>query len=180
MLRIVTLLFILIYNLSFAQVYICDDGITKFTSEAPLELIKAQSYKTKGVVDTKTKNVAFSVVVETFQGFSSGLQKEHLQENYLETTKYPIAYFKGKIIEDIDFAQKGTINVRAKGIFTIHGVDKEKIVKVKVVLKDNLIEIETNFEVSIEDHNIKVPKIVNQKIASVITVECKASLKPKS
>jgi hypothetical protein len=40
--------------------------------------------------------------------------------------------------------------------------------------------VETKFEVPLEDHNIKVPKVVNQKIASIIMVDVKATLKPKS
>ena len=175
-----TLFLLLFTKLLSAQIYTCNDGITKFTSEAPLELIKAQTYKTKGILDTKTKGVAFSIDMETFQGFNSGLQREHFQENYMETTKFPIAYFKGKIIEHIDFSKNSTTNVRAKGVFTIHGVDKERIIKVKIIVKDGLIEIDTTFDVPLEDHNIKVPKIVNQKIASVISVQSLATLRLKS
>ncbi len=163
-----------------SQIYMCKDGLTKFTSEAPLELIKAQSNKTNGAIDASNKNVAFSLVVETFEGFNSGLQREHFKENYLETNKYKTAIFKGKIIEDIDFTKNGTYAVRVKGTFNIHGTEKEKIIKGKITVKDKEISIEANFEVPLEDHNIKVPKVVNQKIASIIMVEVKATLKPKA
>ncbi len=162
-----------------AQILICKDGNTKFTSEAPLELIKAQSNKTNGVIDCASKNVAFSVDIDSFDGFNSGLQKEHFRENYMETGKFQKATFKGKLIEDIDFKKPGTTMIRAKGVFSIHGTEKEKIVKVKIIVKDKEIYVETSFEVPLEDHNIKIPKVVNQKIASVIMVEVKATLKPK-
>lgn len=175
------LLFVIFLSLSVqAQIYTCKDGVTDFTSEAPLELIKAQSKKTNGVIDCATKNVAFSVDIDSFNGFNSELQKEHFRENYMESDKYSKAVFKGKIIEDIDFSKKGTYTVRAKGTFSIHGAEKEKIVKVKIVIKDKVIDIDTNFEVPLEDHDIKIPKVVNQKIASIIVVEVKASLKPKA
>jgi polyisoprenoid-binding protein YceI len=173
-------LLISIYGSYYSQIYLCKDGLTKFTSEAPLELIKAQSNKTAGVIDCATKNVAFSIEIDSFDGFNSGLQKEHFRENYLETTKYKTATFKGKIIEDIDFSKNGTITVRAKGNFNIHGTEKEKLIKVKISIKDKEIIIDTNFEIPLEDHNIKIPKVVNQKIASVIVVEVKANLKPKA
>ena len=172
--------FIFSFHLIYSQIYTCKDGITKFTSEAPLEMIKAQSNKTMGVIDCPNKNVAFSVLIDSFDGFNSGLQKEHFQENYMETTKYSTATFKGKIIEDIDFTKNGTVTVRAKGNFMIHGVEKEKIVKVKITIKAREISIDTTFDVPLEDHNIKIPKVVNQKIASVIVVEVKANLKPKA
>lgn len=176
----ILLTFLFISQLSLSQVYVCKDGHTKFTSEAPLELIKAQSDKTNGVVDCATKNVAFAIDIDSFDGFNSGLQKEHFRENYMETEKFPKATFKGKIIEDVDFTKNGTTTVRAKGIFNIHGTDKEKIVKVKITVKDKELLIDASFEIPLEDHNIKVPKVVNQKIASVIMVEVKANLKPKA
>jgi activator of HSP90 ATPase len=178
--KTILMLAIMLTKISIGQIYICKDGNTKFTSEAPLELIKAQSNKTSGVLDITSKNVAFTVAIETFDGFNSGLQKEHFRENYMETTKYKVATFKGKIIEDVDFSKNGTYTVRAKGTFNIHGAEKEKIVKTKITIKDKDITVETSFEVPLDDHNITIPKVVNQKIASIILVEVKAILKPKA
>src|SRR5207253_5763878 len=113
--QFITVTFLFIGSLAFSQIYICKDGVTKFTSEAPLELIKAQNNKTTGVVDLGTKNVAFSVVIENFNGFNGDLQKEHFLENYMESDKYKTSDFKGKIIEDVDFSKAGTYMVRAKG-----------------------------------------------------------------
>jgi polyisoprenoid-binding protein YceI len=172
--------FVLITSQVTCQVYSCRDGVTKFTSEAPLELINAQSNKTIGVLDCSTKNVAFSIDIDSFEGFNSGLQKEHFRENYMETDKYPRATFKGKIIEDVDFSKQGSTLIRAKGVFNIHGTEKEKIVKVKLTIRNKEINVESAFEVPLEDHDIKIPKVVNQKIASVIMVEVKALLKPKN
>jgi polyisoprenoid-binding protein YceI len=177
---VVVLLAFMFSFLGYSQIYICKDGSTKFTSEAPLELIKAQSGKTNGVVDFTTKNVAFSVEVKTFNGFNSELQKEHFLENYMESEKYPKAIFKGKLIDDVDLSKPGTYSVRSKGTFNIHGVEKEKIIKVKLVVKDGQVEAESEFEVPLGDHDIKVPKIVNQKIASIIMVQFKGVLKPKA
>lgn len=167
-------------QLMHSQISICKDGVTKFVSEAPLELIKAQSNKTSGVLDAAAKSVAFSVAIESFEGFNSGLQREHFQENYMETGKYKSATFKGKIIEDVDLSKNGTYPVRVKGTFNIHGTDKEKIIKGKITVKDKELIIESAFDVPLEDHNISIPKVVNQKIASVIKVEIKATLKPKA
>lgn len=176
----VALLFLFASGPLFSQIFMCHDGVTRFTSEAPLELIKASSDKTSGALDTKTKNVAWSVDVSTFEGFNSALQKEHFQENYMETEKYRNATFKGKIIEDFDLTKNGTFTVRAKGTFNIHGTEKEKIVKVQITVNNKLVLVESKFEVPLEDHNIRIPKVVNQKIASVIMVEVKANLKPKA
>lgn len=178
--KLIAAFFLLVSAQLSAQIFSCRDGLTKFTSEAPLELIKAQSNKTIGGLDATSRNVVFSIEIDSFEGFNSGLQKEHFRENYMETEKYPRATFKGKIIEDVDFSRQGVTLVRAKGIFSIHGTEKEKIVKVKLNIKDKEIHVESDFEVPLEEHNIKIPKVVNQKIASVIMVEVRALLKPKS
>lgn len=162
------------------QIFYCKDGQTSFTSEAPLELIKAQNTKSTGVLDAATKNVSFTMMIENFNGFNGELQKEHFLENYMESDKYPKGEFKGKIIEDVDLNTNGTYMVRAKGTFSIHGISKEQIVKVKMTVKDKLIDVSSKFEILLSDYNINIPKIVNQKIASVIQVEVKALLKPKN
>jgi len=177
---ILVLVLFLIAGNFVSQIYICRDGVTKFTSEAPLELIKAKSSRTAGIIDVPNKNVAFSIDIDSFEGFNSGLQREHFLDNYMETDKYRNATFKGKIIEDINFTKEGVVSVRAKGVFNIHGTEKEKLIKVKITIKNKQIDIETSFEIPLEDHNIKIPKVVNQKIASVIMVDVKAELKPKS
>ena len=176
---IFTLFFSTLFASLSAQIYVCKTGSIKFVSEAPLELIKAQSTKATGVIDLATKNVAFSIDIDSFDGFNSGLQKEHFRENYMETGKYPKATFKGKIIEDVDLTKDGVYTVRAKGNFMIHGTEKEQILKAKLTVKAGTILVESSFEVLLDDHDIKVPKIVNQKIASVIGVEVSALLKPK-
>jgi hypothetical protein len=45
--------------------------------------------------------------MQTFEGFNSALQREHFNENYIESNRFPDASFNGKIIEDIDFAKDG-------------------------------------------------------------------------
>lgn len=180
--NLVQFIFLLLFCFSsafYAQTYTASNGKVKFTSEAPLELIKAESSKLVSVIDIKDRKFAFSVMVETFEGFNSPLQKEHFRENYLETSKFKTATFKGKIIEEIDFTKNGTHNIRAKGNVSIHGVEKEKIIKGKLTIKDGTIELESTMEVPLEEFNIKVPKVVNQKIAQIIKVDASANLVAK-
>ncbi|MFL5754617.1 MAG: YceI family protein [Bacteroidia bacterium] len=172
-------LILLLTSVSQAQNFTSNNGKIKFTSEAPLELIKAESSKLVSVISASDRRFAFSVIIETFEGFNSPLQKEHFRENYMETNKFKTSTFKGKIIEEVDLSKPGTYNVRAKGMFSIHGVEKEKIIKAKVTVKDGSMEIESDFAVPLEEFNIKVPKVVNQKIASVIAVNVKATLSQK-
>lgn len=154
-------------------------GSISFKSEAPLEIIKASSKELKGAIETEKKQFSFSIRIQSFQGFNSGLQKDHFNENYLESNKYPDATFKGKIIEDLDFTKDGVHTVRAKGILNIHGIPQERIIKGELAIRNNTFFVRSNFTVLLADHNIPIPKVVHEKLASEINVEVNTELKAK-
>lgn len=152
-----------------------ENGVVSFVSKAELELIKASSDKVVGLLNPSTNQFAFSVLIESFQGFNGSLQRSHFNENYMENNKFPKATFTGKIIEQVDLAMEGTYEVRAKGDLTIHGEAVPRIIKVKIMIKKDGATVESEFTVPLIDHNIRIPKIVNQKIATEILVNFKAS-----
>jgi len=90
------------------SIYQTVNGTITFRSEAPLELINASSDQLIGAIDIDKKNFTFKILMRSFQGFNSPLQKEHFNENYVESDKFPDASFKGKIIEDQDLTVNGT------------------------------------------------------------------------
>jgi hypothetical protein len=161
-------------------VYQCDNGWVQFSSEAPLELIEASSKRLRGVLDPSVNAFAWSVPVKSFEGFNSPLQREHFNENYMESTQYPDITFEGKIIEKLDFSQPGSYQVRAKGRLKVHGVVQERIIKSQIEIGDDRITIQASFSVPLLDHDISIPKIVHQKIAEEIKVEVRAVLRKKT
>ena len=150
--------------------YVSKDGKVNFTSDAPLEMIKASSNAIVGAVKTTDRSFAFSVLVKSFEGFNSSLQRTHFNENYLESDKFPKITFEGKIIEDINLTKDGTYNIRGKGRFSVHGVTQERIIPCKLVVANGTLIVTSNFTVFLDDHNIKIPAVVNQKIAEEIMV----------
>lgn len=150
-----------------------------FTSNAELELITATSTRVQGLIDPVANTFAFTVEMKTFQGFNSALQREHFNEKYIESEKYPRASFSGKIIEPIDFNTEGSYDVRAKGELEIHGQKQTRIIKAKVTINGGTLYLESRFFVPLSDHAISIPTIVSQKIATEIDVEFKATLSPQ-
>ena len=150
-----------------------------FTSNAELELITASSDKVQGLIDAQTNEFAFSVDVSSFEGFNSRLQREHFNEKYMESDRFPKARFIGKIIEPIDFSSNRTYQVRAKGELEIHGQKQTRIIKSTITIENGVISIETRFFVPLADHNISIPAIVSQKIATEIEVEFNAMMSPQ-
>lgn len=157
-------------------IFRCENGKLSFKSDAPLEVIQAKSNKLRGAIDTAKQTFAWSVDIKTFEGFNSPLQREHFNENYMESKKYPKASFAGKIIENVDFKKNGTYTVRAKGQLNIHGVEQERIIKSQLEVDGNKLRVLSTFTVLLSDHNISIPKVVYQKIAEEIAVTVNAEL----
>jgi hypothetical protein len=178
----IVLFFLLLQSLLYADtpgIYSTENGTVAFSSEAAQELINASSHNLRGLIDTGNRTFAFRIQIRSFVGFNNGLQREHFNENYLESDKYPEAVFKGKIIEQVDLTKDGKYTIRAKGILGIHGVDQERIIKCEVDVQKEMIHVESKFTVLLTDHDIKVPKVVHEKIASEIRVELHADFKKK-
>ena len=151
-----------------------EKGSVVFSSDAPLELISATSKELKGRLDVEKKFFAFAVAIRSFNGFNSALQKEHFNENYLESDRFPTASFSGKIIEDVDLSKDGIITVRAKGNFTVHGVTQERVIRSELRVAKGIISLHSKFVIKLADHQIAIPKVVHEKLASEINVEVNA------
>ena len=162
-----------------SNIYKIESGMVAFTSDAPLELIKAQTENILGLLDVDARTFAFSIKVNTFEGFNNPLQQIHFNENYLESIRFPVATFKGKIIEQRDLTEEGKFSIRAKGIFNIHGKEQERIIKCNLVVKDDVIQVASNFSLLLLEHDISIPKIVQQKIAEKIFIDVDLVLKKK-
>ena len=150
-----------------------------FTSNAELELITASTQSVQGVIDPASNQFAFSVDVVSFQGFNSRLQREHFNEKYMESDRFPKARFSGKIIEPVDYSTDGSYDVRAKGELEIHGQKQTRIIKSSITIENGILRITSRFFVPLADHNISIPAIVSQKIATEIDVEFRATLSPQ-
>lgn len=158
-----------------SNLYAIEEGIISFRSDAPLELIEASSDQLKGVIDVVENTFAFSVQNRSFEGFNSALQREHFNENYVESDQYPTCTFTGKLIEDFDLTLPGTYTVRAKGKLTVHGVTMERIIKSTLISEGDRFEVRSDFTVLLKEHDISIPKIVYQKIAEEIQLQIRAT-----
>lgn len=162
-------------ELSAQEKIFIEQGKINFISNAPLEIIKASSDQMKMVIDPATNQFAFSVTMTTFKGFKTGMQLEHFNEKFMESDKYPNAKFTGKIIEKVDYKTDGVYEVRAKGDLDIHGVKQTRIIKSKITVKNGAITITSDFNVPLPDHNISIPRIISEKIATEINIKVFAS-----
>ena len=145
-------------------------GHVSFVSDAPLEIIKGNTDELMGIVDISNKHFAFKVNMTSFIGFNSALQREHFNEHYLETEKFPDATFLGTMLIKDDCFNGSVTEAVCKGKFTIHGVTQIVTIPVTFNFEEGTLKISGEFKVELSEYNIKIPKIVQAKIASEILV----------
>lgn len=149
-------------------------GTVAFISDAPLETIKAQTSKLSGLMDIEKKTFAFSLPVSTFQGFNSPLQREHFNEYYLESVKYPNITFKGNMIGFKD-CESCTSKIYVKGQLKIHGISQMTTIPVMLSQKGNTFIATATMDVDLGDYDISIPKILQAKISPTINIEIQAN-----
>ncbi len=150
--------------------YYIEDGQIDFESDAPLELIEATTTNMAGVLDLDKKAFAIAIPISSFHGFNSALQREHFNENYMESEKYPKGIFRGIILDEINLRKNGYYTVTTQGKLNLHGIEKTRKVTCDIVVENGTIKVNSNFDVELVDHNIKIPTIVKQKLSETITI----------
>jgi hypothetical protein len=154
------------------------DGDISFFSETPMENIDAVNKDVKALINTKTGEVAFIATNVGFH-FKKPLMEEHFNENYMESDKYKVSVFKGKISEEIDYKSDGTHKVTVKGTLNLHGVEQEREIAGEITIKDGKIKVKSDFDIKVKDHKIKIPKLVIKKIAETVKVTVNLNFEPK-
>ena len=148
-------------------------GKISFYSKATIENIEAHNRSVTAVLDSKTGNIQFSVLIKGFE-FEKALMQQHFNENYLESSKYPKAEFKGQIVNnaDVNYAKDGAYNVKVKGQLTIHGETKDVETNGTITVKGDKLQAESEFTVQLADYKIKNDKLNNISNTIRITVNC--------
>ena len=165
---------------SFAQnLYQTKTGLISFFSETPVRNIEAINNLVASLINTETGEVVFSVPVKEFK-FEKSLMEEHFNENYMESTKFPKATFKGKItnMSAVNLAVNGDYRAAIQGDITIHGVTKPIQADATLSVSNGLIHGVSKFDLLVADYNIEVPKVVRDNVAKTVQVTVDINYKP--
>ena len=156
-----------------AQVFITTTGKVQFFSETPLENISAINSAVSSLINPMTDSVFVRMKNIGFV-FKNALMQEHFNENYMESTKYPLGSFRGKINEEFDYTKDGTYTVTATGKLALHGVEKIVTIKGTLIINEKGVHLDAALMVHTADFNIEIPKLVFTKIAEDIKVNMSA------
>jgi hypothetical protein len=152
--------------------YLTKTGLLAFEASVPsFEEVAAKNNSVTAILNTENGDFAALALVKAFR-FKNALMEEHFNENYAESDNHPKATFKGKI-ESFNFYSLSKIKrpLLIDGSLTFHGVTKEiKGVSILLKMVDDKIVFSGRFKVSVSDFNIKIPKVVKNKLSDEVSV----------
>lgn len=173
-------LIFLVGNTLFSQKMMTRNGEIKFEASMPtFEEIAGTNSTVSSILDESTGDFVALALVKSFK-FKAPLMEEHFNENYMESTIYPKATFKGKI-KDFEASKLSSTKTAydLDGDLNIHGVTKKIKTKIYLTAKDSKILAVSNFTIKPQDYNIEIPSVVKNKIAENVKIDINFVLEGK-
>ncbi|MFM7016563.1 MAG: YceI family protein [Bacteroidota bacterium] len=145
------------------------------TSTSP-EKIEGVNNQGISVFVAQSGQYEFSIQMQAFE-FEKALMKDHFNENYVETSKFPKAVFKGSIqdVAKVNFAKDGKYPVVVKGTMDLHGVKKEVTADGSLTVSGGKITAASTFKLLLSDYKVEIPKLVGDKVAKQATITVNAT-----
>ncbi len=159
-----------------SEKFIINNSNITFYSYAPIENIEAENIDAIGVIDFETKEFIIKIPMSKFD-FPNNLMEKHFNDSYLETEKFPNCIFKGTLSKSIDGLEMGSNELVAQGKLELHGVSNNFQIPLKINISEENINVISNFEITLDDYEIKIPKLLFKNIAETIEIKVNATLK---
>ncbi len=178
---IAIILAFLISNIGFSQKVMTRTGEIKFEATMPgaLDDIAAVNKTVSCILDQSTGEFVALALVKAFK-FKAPLMEEHFNENYIESSKYPKANFKGKIVNfDASKLTATKTSYDLDGDLTIHGVTNKIKTKIFISSNDGKMSTSCNLSIKLKDYKIDIPSLVKSKITETVKMSINFILQPK-
>lgn len=172
-------LVILILSATAQDKFYTKTGKINFSSKGAIETIEAQHKSVTCVLDSKTGNIQFSVLLRGFE-FRKALMQEHFNDDYVESNKFPKSEFRGEIANngDINYSKDGVYDTKVKGKLSLHGETKDVDANGKVTIKNGRIEVDSDFNILMSDYKISIPGSVINNMSNTVKISVNCSLEP--
>ncbi|TDD75246.1 YceI family protein [Flavobacterium caseinilyticum] len=147
-------------------------GIINFEASIPLfEEVKARNEKTTCILITKTGQFFCWTNIKDFK-FERSLMEEHFNKNYMESHRFPRAYFKGRIEKfDLKNITNDAKLHQINGKITIRGLTKKMLITGTLKKVSNGIEFYCAFPLNTDDLKIEIPSVVRSKISKNVNTQ---------
>lgn len=146
-------------------------GVAKFNATGGLVKIEAVNNQVDCKMLPTNGQIVFTLLIKGFR-FDNQLMEDHFNENYLESTKFPKASYKGFVtnIASVNFNADGVYKVESEGTLNIHGVDQKIKVPGTITIKSGKASLKSDFTVRLSDYKI-AGSYIGEKIAAEANVQ---------
>jgi hypothetical protein len=178
--KIIFIVTLLLGNMIFSQKLITRSGEIKFEASIPaFEEVAAKNNSASCILDMSSGDLVALILVKGFK-FKVPLMEEHFNENYIESSRFPKATFKGKIVGfDVSKLSTTKMPYDLEGDLTVHGVTKKIKVKAFLSMNAGKVGVVSNFVLKPIDYEIKIPNIVRSKVAEDVKIAFNFTLEGK-
>ena len=118
--------------------------------------------------------LSFIMLMKGFH-FEMDKMEEHFNKEYIESDKFPRAFFNGQItnIKSIDFKKDGKYTVNINGNMQVHGVNKAIQTTGIIEIKNGIAKANAKFTVRLKDFGIG--GLMIKLVADKVNVEVSAT-----
>ncbi len=163
------------------------DNDVRFTSRAPIEEVVGVTDRIDGYVLLDGPRLEEGSAIERTQLYLEvdlasldtglGLRNRHMRDNYLEVEEFPYAFYDAAI-ERIEPVGGDSFRVTARGVLTIHGVERERDLSCDVSERGEGYRAECTFTLLLSDFDIEIPNLMFLKLANEVLLELDFVVRP--
>ncbi len=152
------------------------DNMVLFMVQAPMEQFDGSTAMIDGFVKWEGENPLteseFYFQVD-LRDLDTGIAKrnQQMREKYLQTDKYPYAVYTGMLTAIDTLETDNEFDVKVEGTLNLHGVEQSYVIDGRISLIDSTMQVQCGFELGLQRHNIKIPKIMFAKISDFILMD---------
>jgi len=119
-------------------------------------------------------DISFIMLIKDFK-FEMDKMQEHFNEEYMESDKFPRAFFNGKItnFNAVNFKKDGKYPITVTGNMQVHGVNKNMQTQGYIDVKGGVVTANAKFIVTLKDFGIG--GIMIKMVADKINVDVTAT-----
>jgi polyisoprenoid-binding protein YceI len=160
-----------------AQTYQARNGLVEFTSRAPLLTFTGTSRQLLGLINLSDGAVDFYVDLNTLE---TGIRRRDrdMRTVYLETSRFPFAEFKGRLVTPIDPSRAGPQPARVRGEFIMRGITRPFEATGTIERSGRGFRVQAGWEIRLNDYNIERPRVVFYELNDVQEVRIDILLLP--
>lgn len=120
--------------------------------------IKASTRSANVLLDKKTGEVNFVVLIKGFEFSQAGMQ-EKFNKQVMESETHPSSRFRGTLVNNnaIDYSKEGKYSGKVKGVLTMHGVSQPVETDYSMKVDKGTITVSSTITVKMSDYKINKP-----------------------